>query len=169
MNLPSKQKLAVLLLVIAGVLGLSAISNSNNTNSSDKQAQSQTQGEENKDEDKSDEEKQEDKTSSDSTETYSYVAQRNDSYTKLARKAVQTYSAKNKIDLSQAQIIYAETLITQKAGSPALRQGQEVTLNESTVKSWVEKAEKLSDSAKKAWGAYTAGVDFNTDKVGQSS
>lgn len=195
MNLPSKQKLAVLLLVIAGVLGLSAISNNSNTGSSDKQTQSQAQAEENKDENKEEEKSEEseesekandqnteaakeeteeaktdeEKTSSESTNTFTYTAQPNDSYSKLARKAIQTHGINNNVNLSQAQIIYAETLLTQEAGSQILQQGQQVTINESTVKSWVEKAGDLSDSAEKAWAAYTVGVNFNTDNVGQSS
>lgn len=179
MNLPNKQKLAVLLLVIAGVLGLSALSNNtSNTDRSDNQSQAQAQTEEESEtdkeeaaseeakEDKKDEE--ESKTSSQSTDTFSYVAQRNDSYSKLARKAIQTYGINNNVNLSQAQIIYAETMLTQEAGSPLLRESQQVTINESAVKSWVDKAGQLSDGAKKAWEVYTVGVNFNTDNVGQS-
>lgn len=99
---------------------------------------------------------------------YKYTAQPGDSYSLMARKAVQTYGINNKVNLSQAQIIYAETMLTQGAGSPELTEGQAVTIKEADVKSWVEKAEDLSDEDEAAWNEYTAGVDFNTDNVGEA-
>jgi hypothetical protein len=44
---------------------------------------------------------------------YSYVAQSGDSYSLMARKAVQTYGLTSQTNLSQAQIIFAETSRTQ--------------------------------------------------------
>jgi hypothetical protein len=99
---------------------------------------------------------------------YHYVAQPGDSYSLIARKAVQTYGIVSKTKLSPAQIIFAETHITQAAGSPSLSVGQKVDVKESTVKSWVEKASKLSASEKAAWNVYAQGVNFNTDNVGQA-
>lgn len=99
--------------------------------------------------------------------SYEYTAQPGDSYTLMARKAIQTYGITSKTNLSQSQIIYAETLLTQEAGLPQLNVGQKVSIKESTVKSWVEKATKLTDAQKTAWDAYTAGVNFNTNDVGQ--
>lgn len=107
------------------------------------------------------------KTTSDTT--YKYVAQAGDSYSKLARKAVQTYGLKHKVNLAGSQIVYAETHLTQEAGSPLLNLGQEVSVSEKTVKSWVEKAQKLSDADKANWNAYTSDVNFNTNAVGQAS
>lgn len=100
---------------------------------------------------------------------YDYTAQPGDSYTLMARKAIQTYGITSKTNLNQAQIIYAETLLTQEAESPLLDLGQKVTIKESTVKSWTDKAGQLSDAQKAAWGAYAEGVDFNTNHVGQSN
>jgi hypothetical protein len=100
---------------------------------------------------------------------YAYVAQAGDSYTLMARKAVQTYGLKNKVTLSRAQIVYAETMVTQAAHSPFLNQGQKVTIKESVVKDWVDKAGKLTAAQKRAWTAYTAGVNFNTNSVGQNT
>lgn len=99
---------------------------------------------------------------------YSYVAQTGDSYSKIARKAVQTYGLKYEVSLSQAQIIFAETNLTLEAGSPSLNEGEAVEVSEATVKAWVDQAEDLSDDAEAAWALYTAGVNFNTDNVGES-
>lgn len=100
--------------------------------------------------------------------TYTYVAQPGDSYSKIARKAVQTYGLKHKVDLSQSRIMYAETNLTQEADSPLLVQGQKVEIKESVVKSWVEKAKDLSNDQAAKWDKYTVGVNFNTDSVGES-
>ena len=86
----------------------------------------------------------------------------------MARKAVQTYGIKNKLKLSGAQIIYVETNITQAAGSPLLNLGEKVNVSENTVKQWVSKAMKLSDSQKANWNYYVQFVDFNTNSVGQA-
>lgn len=98
---------------------------------------------------------------------YRYVAQPGDSYSVLARKAVQTYGLANKVNLSEAQIIAAETNLTLDAGSPLLIKGQKVTLQESDVKEWVEKAEKLSAQQQTLWQPYTIGVDFDTRTNGE--
>lgn len=100
---------------------------------------------------------------------YRYSAQPGDSYTLMARKAVQTYGKKYEVALSPAGIIYAETNMTREAGSPVLVQGQEVEINESTVKQWAEKAQKLSGAQKAAWGYYAQFADFNTDHVGEEA
>lgn len=98
---------------------------------------------------------------------YSYTAQPGDSYSQMARKAVQTYSKTAKSNLNNAQIIFTETNLTIAAKSPELEIGQKVTISEATVKSWVEKAKKLSAADKSAWEVYVPYVDFNTDSVGK--
>ncbi|HTE22312.1 MAG TPA: hypothetical protein VK674_04705 [Candidatus Limnocylindria bacterium] len=100
--------------------------------------------------------------------TYQYVAQAGDSYSLMARKAIQTFGLISKTKLSQAQIIFAETHITQEAKSPHLSVEQKVTVKESTVKSWVEKAAKLSAAQQKAWDTYAQYADFNTNQVGEA-
>jgi hypothetical protein len=104
-----------------------------------------------------------------SVSKYDYVAQPGDSYTVLARKAIQTYGIVNKVKLSQAQIIAAETSLTVKAGSPELNEGQKATLEGAAVKSAVEGAQKLSQAQLAEWQVYVADVDFNTNKVGQTN
>jgi hypothetical protein len=99
---------------------------------------------------------------------YKYVAQPGDSYSKIARKAVQTYAKKNKLKFSNAKVIAAETWLTQDAGSPSLNRGQAVEVKENTVKTFVDKAQKLTSAAEARWNVYTVGVNFNTNAVGQS-
>lgn len=101
-------------------------------------------------------------------DAYMYVAQAGDSYTVLARKAVQTYGIENSVTLSQAQIVAAETFITQKAHTPALHVGQKVAIAKSTVKMFVEKAQKLTKTDVMAWQKYVRYVNFNTSKNGEA-
>ena len=101
--------------------------------------------------------------------SYNYTAQPGDSYTKMARKAVQTYGIMTKTNLSGAQIIYAETNMTQQANSLFLNEGQKVSISQSTVKSWVDSSKKLSAAQLSAWEYYVQFVDFNTSNIGQSS
>jgi hypothetical protein len=99
--------------------------------------------------------------------SYNYVAQAGDSYTLMARKAIQTYGIKNKVKISRAKIIAAETWLTQAAGSPYLDLAQPVAIQETTVKSFVDQAQKLSAADEAAWAQYVAGANFNTNAVGQ--
>jgi ABC-type oligopeptide transport system substrate-binding subunit len=99
---------------------------------------------------------------------YDYQAQQGDSYTKMARKAVQTYGVVNKIDLSGAKIVYAETNLTLEAGSPQLNLGQGVAISEASVKAWVEKAMAITAEEEAAWNHYVQFVDFNTNNVGEA-
>lgn len=100
---------------------------------------------------------------------YTYTAQPGDSYTQLARKAVQTYGINNNVNLSQAAIVFAETSLTQEVKGEVLAEGQQITVDAALVKKWVEAATKLSEAEQKAWAVYVPFVNFNTDKVGQSS
>lgn len=107
-------------------------------------------------------------TTATAPEAYGYVAQEGDSYTLIARKAVQTYGKIFKVELTLGQVIFAETHLTQGAGSPMLTVGEKVSIKEATVKEWVQKAQKLTTSEKAAWQSYAQFVDFNTDKVGEA-
>lgn len=105
----------------------------------------------------------------DQTGKFVYVTQPGDSYTLMARKAVQTYGKKFDVQVSPAGIIYAETNLTLVAGSPHLEVGQEVSIDEALVKDWVDRAQALSDNEEAAWEYYVQFVDFNTDRVGEAS
>lgn len=100
--------------------------------------------------------------------TYDYTAQVGDSYAKIARKAVQTYGIINDVDLSEAQIIYAETRLTKEAGEPLLEVGEAVAISESAIASTVEAAGELDEATEALWADYAVGVDFNTDAVGEA-
>lgn len=99
---------------------------------------------------------------------YAYVAQPGDSYTKIARKAIQTYGWNKDTNLSLEEIVAAETFLTTEAGSPELEVNQHVSLSEDAVKAAIEKAQGLDDAAKSLWSKYVGNVDFNTDNVGES-
>lgn len=100
---------------------------------------------------------------------YDFVAQPGDSYTLLARKAVQIYNKDNKIGLNNPKIIAAETYLTINAGSPDLIIGQQVEIKKATVKEWILKASKLSKADEALWNVYVAGVNFDTSNVGKAS
>lgn len=99
---------------------------------------------------------------------YNYVAQAGDSYTKIVRKAIQTYGIDNDINLTPAQIIYAETIMTQAADEPQLNLGQAVSIDEETLKSTIDDASALDDANESEWEYYVQFVDFNTDAVGEA-
>jgi hypothetical protein len=100
--------------------------------------------------------------------TYEYIAQPGDSYSLIARKAVQTYGIKYETNLSTAQIIYAETIMTQAAESPYLNLGQKVDISEGTIKGYVEEALKMAAEEQAAWAYYVQFVSFDTDAVGET-
>ncbi len=102
-----------------------------------------------------------------STDSYHYTAQAGDSYTKIARKAVQTYGIKTSTKLSPAQIVFAENGLTADAGNIELNLGQNVDVKKSLVGSWIEKAKKLTTEQKAAWATFVPFVDFNTNNVGE--
>ncbi len=99
---------------------------------------------------------------------YKYTAQPGDSYSEIARKAVQTYGFNKNVSLSNAQIVAAETFLTLEAGSPHLSVGQTVEISEASVKAAVEKAQALDQASLARWDKYTVNVDFNTNNVGES-
>lgn len=118
------------------------------------------------DDDKKTESSQKEETKK--TTDYVYTAQAGDSYSELARKATQTYGINNKVNLSGAQIVFVETNLTQVAGSPELNLGQHVTITQSSVKEWVEKAQKLTNTEQASWNYYVQFVDFNTNAIGEA-
>ena len=109
---------------------------------------------------------------SENTETnaspgYSYAAQPGDSYTKMARKAIQTYGIENNVNLTPAQIIYAETTLTKSAQAKELNIGEEVSFGAGALKGVIEDAASLDETAEANWERYVQFVDFNTDSVGE--
>ncbi|MCU0667159.1 MAG: hypothetical protein MUF85_00880 [Patescibacteria group bacterium] len=98
---------------------------------------------------------------------YEFTAQPGDSYSVMARKAVQIFGIDNKVNLSGAQIVFTETNLTQAADSPQLNQGEIVKISKESVKSWVEKALVLTESQQAAWNIYVPYVNFDTSNVGE--
>lgn len=155
--------LAVVVLVAVAAFAV-AVAPDNTDNNTNDETENTTdangnQGDENQSDENTDEQ---------SGTAYSYAAQAGDSYTKMARKAVQTYGIDNDVKLSQAEIIAAETFLTSDAGFPLLDVGQSVELSADTVKGAVDKAVALDDAAEARWARYVPGVDFNTDNVGEA-
>lgn len=81
---------------------------------------------------------------------YRYVAGSGDSYTVLARQAIE----KSGSDLTDAERVAAETKLTQDAGAPYLDIGQDVTIKKSVVSAAVSWAKSLSSEQKSAWQYY---------------
>ncbi|MEX2014839.1 MAG: hypothetical protein WD885_02795 [Candidatus Saccharimonadales bacterium] len=102
------------------------------------------------------------------TANYTYTAQAGDTYTQVARKAIQTYGIDNNVNLTQAGIVFAETNLTQEADGGELEVGQEVAVDGELVKKWADAAGQLSESEQAAWDVYVPFVNFNTDGVGEN-
>lgn len=101
-------------------------------------------------------------------EAFEYTAQPGDSYSLMARKAVQTSGFETSTNLSEAQIIFVETNLTVLAGSPKLKLGEKVSISKELVKQWSEKAKELTDAQQARWQVYANNANFNTDSVGES-
>lgn len=81
---------------------------------------------------------------------YRYVAGNGDSYTVLARQAI----AQTDSDMTNAERVAAETLLTQDAGAPYLDIGQEVNIQKDAVEKAISWAKSLSSEQKSAWQFY---------------
>ncbi len=101
-------------------------------------------------------------------ESYNYIAQPGDSYSKMARKAVQTYGIETDAQIGAAGVLFAENNLTNVAGSPELNEGQAVTISKASVQEWFDKAAKLTAEEKANWEYYVPFVDFNTNSVGEA-
>lgn len=102
-----------------------------------------------------------------SGDVFSYTAQTGDSYTVLARKAIQTYGLTEKVNLSEAQIVAAETALTQNGHDKLLEIGQKVDIAKNDVATAVKNAQSLSTSQLADWQVYVPSVNFDTSKAGQ--
>jgi hypothetical protein len=91
---------------------------------------------------------------------YAYTTVDSDSYTVLARRSVQAYGTANNVPLSPAQIIAAESFLTEQAGQPLLEVGQQISLKNTDVKAAIERARSLSADELAAWETYVPYVVF---------
>ena len=88
------------------------------------------------------------------SEDYTYTAASGDSYTALARTAISSYASKNKLNLTSAQRIAAETNLAAVAGTPELAIGQVITFATASLKSATDAAKSLSANELAAWQPY---------------
>lgn len=105
-------------------------------------------------------EKDDTKASQKTPKQYTFTAEAGDSYTTLARRAIQSYAKTQGLKLQKSQIIAAETTLAQDAGSPLLDVGQKVTIKTTLVHSAVTKAQVLSAEQLAAWETYVPYVQF---------
>lgn len=155
--------------VVSAVLLIALFVYNANQNGTSAQSENVAQQNQEVDQEAVDSPAQAEKVQSAAPTNYQYVAQSGDSYSVLARKAVQTYGLINNVNLSLAQIVAAETSLTVTAGSPELSEGQTVKLDAAAVKSAVEAAQKIDAVEAAAWEAYVPSVDFNTNAYGQAA
>lgn len=91
---------------------------------------------------------------SDTPASASYTAAAGDSYTTLARAAISSYASKNKLSLTSAQRVAAESSLVAAAGAPELAIGQVVTFATSDIKSAITTATQLPATDLAAWQQY---------------
>lgn len=91
---------------------------------------------------------------------YSVQAKAGDSYMLLARGAVTKYMKDNKLALTGAQRIAAETTLGVAAGLPELEVGENVTFTKTALQQAVDAAKGLSIEQQAVWAPYAADVIF---------
>lgn len=97
-----------------------------------------------------------------SDSSFNYTAKKCDNLTILVRNALMRFDkSKDDVELSNAQIVFAETNIVQQLGSYHLAIGQEVDIPEDLVEKYVNEAKQLSETQIAAWDVYAKRVDFS--------
>lgn len=91
---------------------------------------------------------------------YSVQAKAGDSYMQLARSAVTKHIKDNKLALTGAQRIAAETTLGVAAGLPAVEVGENVTITKTALQQAVDAAKGLSIEQQAAWAPYAENVIF---------
>jgi hypothetical protein len=94
------------------------------------------------------------------TVDYSVQAKAGDSYMLLARSAVTKHVKDNKLTLTGAQRIAAETTLGVAAGLPELEVGENVTFTKTALQQAVDAAKGLSIEQQAVWAPYAADVIF---------
>lgn len=156
-------------LIVAGaaviVLGGLLVFNSNETVPKDDGDVAMTQEEKAKADAKKAAEEKAKKAAEAAAGKTTYTAQPGDSYTVMARHAVQDYAKAAGTSVSRAQIVAAETFLTTDAKATLLEIGQKVTFDKGTVAKAVKKAKALSSAELAAWQVYVPYVNFDTSHV----
>ncbi len=91
---------------------------------------------------------------------YTFVATSGDSLTLFARRAVDQYAKEQKVNITPAARVYAETNIVQELGSRFLNLGENVSIPRALVEKYVKSSQTLSADTVAAWDVYAAQVDF---------
>ena len=99
-------------------------------------------------------------TNNGTAKDYSVQAKAGDSYMLLARSAVTKHVKDNKLTLTGAQRIAAETTLGVAAGLPELEVGQNVTFTKTALQQAVDAAKGLSIEQQAVWAPYAADVIF---------
>ncbi len=82
------------------------------------------------------------------------TAQKGDSMTTMARRAIKGYLEKNGKTLSSEQKIYAEDYVRKLTPAKKIKLGQTLTFSEEVIKTAVEKSEKLTEKQIKNLGKF---------------
>ena len=99
-------------------------------------------------------------TNNGTAKDYSVQAKAGDSYMLLARSAVTKHVKDNKLTLTGAQRIAAETTLGVAAGLPELEVGENVTFTKTALQQAVDWAKGLSTEQQAVWAPYATGVIF---------
>ena len=99
-------------------------------------------------------------TNNGTAKDYSVQAKAGDSYMLLARSAVTKHMKDNKVTLTGAQRIAAETTLGVAAGLPELEVGENVTFTKTALQQAVDAAKGLSIEQQAVWAPYAADVIF---------
>ena len=99
-------------------------------------------------------------TNNGTAKDYSVQAKAGDSYMLLARGAVAKYTKDNKLTLTGAQRIAAETTLGVAAGLPVVELGENVTFTKTALQQAVDAAKGLSIEQQAVWAPYAADVIF---------
>lgn len=99
-------------------------------------------------------------TNNGTAKDYSVQAKAGDSYMLLARSAVTKHMKDNKLALTGAQRIAAETTLGVAAGLPAVEVGENVTFTKTALQQAVDAAKGLSIEQQAVWAPYAENVIF---------
>ena len=97
-------------------------------------------------------------TSNGTVKDYSVQAKAGDSYMLLARSAITKHIKDNKLALTGAQRIAAETTLGVAAGLPAVEVGENVTFTKTALQQAVDAAKGLSIEQQAVWAPYAENV-----------
>lgn len=92
--------------------------------------------------------------------TYSFIAGRGESVSKLARKAINQYLEERGVTMSRAQRLFMEVNLTNANNPVHMEIGEGRTFSVSQISSLYDQALNLSSSSLRAWERQAASVSF---------